>query len=167
MANQFLLTTGEQYDSMRSRFKPKYKDDGSLKKPGREIPFTKAEYRDWVNRLMDDPRGLRCIYCDAVLSIERMEPDHLTPVKRGGSLGLANLGPACKLDNQRKGELDKAEYTALLRGLKTFPQYARNYILKCLATAAMGARMRFHPREKAAVQPKPAAGECAARDAGK
>lgn len=153
MRDDFLYYTGQKYDKMKQRFGPKYRDDGvTLRKPGREIPFTKEEFRAWVKALIDGP-GLRCAYCERRLQVSEMEPDHIVPDKRGGALGLDNLAPACKVCNQRKGELDADEFNSLVRGLQSFPQYARNYILGCLGSAAMGKRNRFFPRKEVGDRP--------------
>lgn len=149
MADPFKEATLTQYGSMRTRFAAKYNTAGDMVKPGRDIPFTLGEYREWLYELMQTPRGIRCAYCDRPLGIKAVSPDHILPVKRGGGLGKDNLATACQDCNRAKGELDGDEFRALLKGLETFPKPARNYVLKCLRSAAMGARLRFFPRDKA------------------
>lgn len=165
MTTSFEKITSRQYSNMRTRFKPKMsKSTGLLRVPGRELPFTLAQMRDWIiDRAVDkisnssvliayDRLVFRCGYCKKLLPIEDVELDHIVPVKRGGNLGLDNLAIACKIDNQTKGELTADEYRALTTGLDSFPWAARNYILRCLRTAAMGARLRFHPREQKGIE---------------
>ncbi len=161
MAEIFKISSQKKYANMRARFMPKMSPTtGRLRVPGRELPFTLADFRAWLYSQSDGcvngipvvpPHAhlvFRCAYCTRALYLDHVEIDHVDPVKRGGSLGLNNLAIACKQCNQRKGELTAAEYRALLSGLETFPQAARAYILRCLSTAAMGARLRFHPREQ-------------------
>ena len=132
MRNEFLYETGKHFDSMKQRFGPKYDIETGLilKKAGRAIPFTKAEYRAWV--MKQQLAGLQCVYCLRPLKLKDMSPDHMTPVNRGGGLGLDNLAPSCAIDNTQKGELTAEEYKAFMRGLATFPELARKYILKKL-----------------------------------
>ncbi|MGC1781238.1 MAG: HNH endonuclease [Acidobacteriaceae bacterium] len=141
---------------MKSHFRPKMSPTtGLLRVPGRELPFTLKDLRAWLIACSGDPLGLdadkliwSCAYCTRLLPLDNVELDHVEPVKRGGNLGLSNLAIACTICNREKGEMTAEEYRALIRGLDTFPQAARNYIRKCLRTAAMGARMRFHPRDQ-------------------
>ena len=149
MPDLFKPATSTQYRNMVQRFAAKYNTAGELKKPGREVPFTLAQYREWLADMMQTTRGIRCAYCGRPLPIQAVSPDHIQPVKRGGGLNLENLAASCQDCNRAKGELEGVEFKALLKGLETFPAPARNYVLKCLRSAAMGARMRFFPREKA------------------
>jgi len=145
--DKFMSATRSRYYAMKTRFAARYSKDGAkLLKPGREIPFSLEEYRVFMQNLSEN--GFQCEYCGRRLKIEDVSPDHRIPAKRGGSLALENIAVSCSLCNRRKGELTGEEFDALLRGLKTFPEYARNYILRALGSAAMGARMRFHPRAK-------------------
>lgn len=154
--SKFATLSARKMATMKSHFRPKMSPTtGLLRVPGRELPFTLKDLRAWLIEKSGDPLGLdadkliwACAYCSRLLPLENVELDHIEPVKRGGSLGLGNLAIACKICNQTKGELTAEEYQALMRGLETFPQAARNDILKRLRTAAMGARMRFHPREQ-------------------
>ncbi len=153
--SNFTTLSARKYSNMRARFKPKMSPTtGLLRVPGRELPFTLLELRQWLiakagaypAAIDADKLIWGCAYCKRLLPFDNVEIDHIEPVKRGGNLGLGNLAIACKVCNQEKGELTAKEYDALIRGLETFPQAARNYIRKCLRTAAMGARIRFHPR---------------------
>jgi 5-methylcytosine-specific restriction endonuclease McrA len=128
----FLQVSGAKYDSMRARFKPKYRDDVSLRVPGREIPFSKEDFRGWLLPLYE--AGLRCAYCERRLKLGEIEPDHIVPVKKlGGSLALSNICVACRDCNIRKGDLAGDEWRALLKGLATFPEAARRYVFQKLA----------------------------------
>jgi hypothetical protein len=79
---------------------------------------------------MESDRGMQCTYCRCALKLKDMQPDHRTPVKRGGALGLTNLAPACDRCNTRKGELTAEEFVAFVKGLQTFPEAARSYIYR-------------------------------------
>lgn len=156
MPDIFKEATRTQYGNMVSRFAAKYHPSGELKKPGREVPFTLAEYREWLYAMMETPEGIRCAYCGRPLAIQAVSPDHIMPVKRGGGLGTDNLATSCQDCNRTKGELTGDEYRALMNGLESFPAAARSYIVKCLRSAAMGARMRFFPRDKVKETKQPA-----------
>lgn len=54
--------------------------------------------------------GGRCAYC----SSQATTADHMTPLSRGGSNDAANLAPACRPCNSKKGTMTFEEY--LLRG---------------------------------------------------
>lgn len=154
MRSEFLKITATQRGNMVQRFKPRYKDDGvTLRKAGRRVPFSLAEFREWFHLLLSSERGLRCWYCDKRLKLGTVTIDHIMPVHRGGNLDLGNLAPACKPCNLRKGNRTAEVYRSLLAFLETVPEYDRNSILKDLGSAAMGSRLRFFPRKDAEGQP--------------
>lgn len=55
--------------------------------------------------------GKQCSYCDAVMT-EQPDPDHVTPISRGGRNDLGNILPCCRLCNADKGDLTLAEWAA-------------------------------------------------------
>lgn len=55
--------------------------------------------------------GGRCAYCGEVGALE---PDHRTPLARGGSNAIENIIPACRRCNARKHLMTEAEYRARL-----------------------------------------------------
>lgn len=94
----------------------------------------------------------RCRYCQRVLNVLTLSPEHKVPLKRGGDLTLANLDlECCQPCNSRKGGLTPGEFIALLEGLKTFPEAARTDILHRLEIAVQLAASRAWSRR----QPQP------------
>lgn len=154
-SKEFNRVTSKMLSHMRERFAAKIRD-GRVVRPARPIPFDLSDLRAWMRSRETAADVWRCKYCQKHLVIGEVEPDHNVPVKRGGGLGLDNLDPVCKLCNQTKGELTGEEYDALIEGLHSFPQAAEIYVLKCLRTAAMGARVRFFPRPGKKAPPAPA-----------
>jgi 5-methylcytosine-specific restriction endonuclease McrA len=143
MKDEFKAATLRQYGNMRTRFAPIYREDGvTLKRPGRKIPFSLLDYRNMMVFAMTT--GLRCVYCNKRIRIDQVSPDHDVPVKRDGSLQLSNIVIACIDDNRAKGELTGDEYKAFLKGLATFPEPARKYIMK-----QMRQRPTFRPHPDA------------------
>lgn len=58
----------------------------------------------------------RCAYCGASA---RLTVDHRVPLMRGGPNTIANILPACKSCNSRKGRRTEAEYLAYLDQIPT------------------------------------------------
>jgi 5-methylcytosine-specific restriction endonuclease McrA len=69
--------------------------------------FTPAE---WLATLKSHEG--RCTYCGDTTLIEI---DHRIPLIRGGSNLIANIVPACRRCNRRKGTLTETEFRALLQ----------------------------------------------------
>lgn len=54
--------------------------------------------------------GKRCYYCDISISINELTEDHRIPLSRGGTDWIANIVPACRSCNSRKGNKTEQEY---------------------------------------------------------
>jgi hypothetical protein len=121
----FLSVTAARYGSMRDRLKRK-----KLPPP----PFTLDDFRADVLSVMGGKKdgALICRYCLRAFTIGEIAVDHATPLSRGGALDLSNLDYPCQADNDRKGSLTLAEYTALLAFLGTQHPIARQDVLKRL-----------------------------------
>ena len=77
-----------------------------------EGQFTSAEWRTLVEQYRS-----KCAYCGLVAPLE---VDHRIPLSCGGTNSIANVLPACRGCNGRKGQLTEAEFRARLaaeRGL--------------------------------------------------
>lgn len=134
----------------------------AIKKLGFGVPFSSLDLAVWLAQKMQGDGAWQCTYCRKMLVLGEVELDHKRPVALGGSFDVQNLCVACKLCNQGKGELTDVGYHRLLGFLERDLEYAEGqYVLKCLRTAAMGARMRFFPRTK-----KPNAGPASAQPKG-
>ena len=53
--------------------------------------------------------GGRCAYCGGT---KPLEPEHRTPLSRGGSNTIDNIAPACHRCNARKHRMTEAEFSA-------------------------------------------------------
>lgn len=53
--------------------------------------------------------GKQCSYCDVVMA-EQPDPDHVTPISRGGRNDMGNIVPCCRSCNADKGDLTLAEW---------------------------------------------------------
>jgi hypothetical protein len=155
--SQFMQRTGVLYDSMCKRFRAKHwksgKRAGAVRDPGREVPFTKEQFRGWAMQEVGY-QAKPCPYCNRPIDVLSMSPDHRIPVSRGGSLALSNLDAICADCNRLKGALTGKEFRAFLDGMRTFPIDAQRDIFKRMRAGAMGLRNRFfNPKKSPAVPP--------------
>lgn len=58
--------------------------------------FTAAQWREML-----DAYGHRCVYCGR--KMQRLEQDHIIPLSKGGNHTKANIVPACRSCNSKKG----------------------------------------------------------------
>jgi hypothetical protein len=155
--SQFMQRTGVLYDSMCKRFRAKHwksgKRAGSVRDPGREVPFTKEQFRSWAMQEVGY-QAKPCPYCSRPIDVLNMSPDHRIPVSRGGSLALSNLDAICADCNRLKGALTGKEFGAFLDGMRTFPVDAQRDIFKRMRAGAMGLRNRFFDRKSKSPQPQ-------------
>jgi 5-methylcytosine-specific restriction endonuclease McrA len=153
----FNRRTGIVYQSMKNRFRARYwksgKRAGTVRTPGRDLPFTVDEFRTWARHTV----GLQvvfCPYCSAPMDAISFSTDHDIPVTRGGGLELSNLVACCADCNGLKGCLTSTEYHVFLEVLKNFPAQARTDICKRLRSGSMGMRLRhISPKTKSSVSP--------------
>ena len=144
--------TARKRRDMAKRFAPKYwksgKRAGMLRDPGREIPFTLREFREWTMNTVG-LGSVRCHYCPRPIDVLHFEADHYRPVELGGGLGLDNLVAACEDCNRLKGAMPPADFIALTEFLETrVSHFGRSDVLKRLRSGEMGLRMRFRPGDK-------------------
>lgn len=59
--------------------------------------FTREEFVALVERC-----GRRCVACATPASAVNLEPDHIVPIKLGGSNDIANIQPLCRSCNAKK-----------------------------------------------------------------
>jgi hypothetical protein len=110
---QFTARSGSIYGNMVARFQEKRNKNGRITRIGYVVPFTRDEFRDWLREQLGGEGGVRkCAYCSTYVSAADMAIDHMTPPKRGGSLGLENLAIACEPCNQIKGGMLSQSYMA-------------------------------------------------------
>lgn len=122
------------YDGLRGRLAArKWKSgerQGEIRRAKIDIPYTLDQFHAWLIVVLEDTPF--CEYCGCSIDIMTISPDHAKPLKRGGSLNLANLRPACSPCNRAKGELLPGEFKALLKGLVSFTEHGRNDVMKRL-----------------------------------
>jgi len=145
-----MTRTRQAFENMEKRFGPKIwksgKRMGQLKDPGRELPFTLEEFREWVCTAVAN--GVRCHYCPTFIDMRTFVVDHSMPVTRGGSLGLENLQCICADCNSQKSDLNDPEYVALNRALHLLGPVIEKSVRKRLRTAGMAGRLRWFPGNK-------------------
>jgi len=138
------------------------KREGGVRQPALTIWFTKAQLEAWLREKV----GLQarpCPYCGVLIDILNCVPDHVVPRQIGGQLSLDNMELICKDDNQMKGPMSKAAFTALRHFIQTLSGYDQGVIRSRLKAAHHGAAQRFFrkPADKEAkklpppVKPKP------------
>lgn len=59
--------------------------------------FTKAQRKEVYEKT-----GGYCAYCGCVLEINKMQVDHVRPLRKGGTNDIENLLPACRSCNHYK-----------------------------------------------------------------
>lgn len=119
----FMTITGSRYRNMVLRCKKK-----KLPAPS----FTLEEFRrDLLYNVMGgkEDAPIQCRYCHRWYTLAEVDVDHGTALSRGGSIGLENIDYPCASDNDKKGSLSVAEYTALLAYLDTVHPQARQDVL--------------------------------------
>lgn len=72
--------------------------------------FTWAEFMR-VYRLF----GGCCAYCDTLTPLDRVQPDHVIPISRGGHNFIGNILPACPACNRSKNASTPLEWAQLRR----------------------------------------------------
>lgn len=114
--------TGRIYSNLRERERAaaekRAKDLGvvNFERLAIKLPFTLAEFREWLDMQRNDGMRTRpwaCFYCDERLTVKRISIDHFHPLAFGGRTKLGNLGVCCLRCNQRKGNLGYMEYVEL------------------------------------------------------
>jgi 5-methylcytosine-specific restriction endonuclease McrA len=137
------------YRGMQSRFGQKLwktgKREGTIRREKRDIPFSLDQFRAWLRVVLEDTP--HCTYCGASINISTITPDHAIPIKRGGSLALANLRECCQPCQGGKGDLKPGEWTFLMKCVATMPEAARVSIMRRLR----GGILHFGSRK---VEPK-------------
>ena len=97
----FLSRTSQIYSAMKARFKEKRNKRGKIIRVGRELPFDRVQFQDWMlGELGGNPSGTcKCEYCTQPLDAMNFMVDHIMPIAQGGTLGFDNLAPACGESN--------------------------------------------------------------------
>ncbi len=75
------------------------------------LPFTLADFRDWLEGKFGKDGEARCEYSGEMILVENFQVDHRRPISRGGDFSLGNLALCTEKHNLRKGNMTKAEYS--------------------------------------------------------
>jgi len=75
-----------------------------------DVP-TRVEIQEWLEAQMP----LKCYISGSFISNEVVELDHKTPLVRGGSLKLNNVGVTSRYYNNVKGQMTEKEFRSLLK----------------------------------------------------
>lgn len=102
-------------------------------KAGAGLDYTLSDLRLWCRIAVIDTR---CYYCDGAVTEANLSADHAMPVGRGGSWDRENIRICCKRCNRAKGALCALEYRQLLDLAGTWPDVARESILRRLQAGA-------------------------------
>lgn len=165
----FNTRTTALYSYMRSRFGPRNftagKRRGQRKTDGVKLPFSVDELQLWLLRKVG-MQAIQCRYCSAPIDILSLVLDHMTPIDRGGQLGLDNLDPICARCNTLKSDLTVAEYTLVVIFLQHPDMaYARTSIESRLFAGEMGKKLARTFRADKAKKAAGYAGKAKAVDA--
>ncbi len=108
------------------------------------MPYDLEQFRTWLRSISmgGQATAWRCAYCLVPLVLTDVQCDHAYPLARGGSSALNNLMPACRVCNQRKGQLTAVEFTAVKAKLAELGPAAEKYVLECLSLAGMARKMQ-------------------------
>lgn len=153
----FNIATSRKRNDMAKRLRAKYwktgKRAGKLRVPGRELPFTLAEWRAWCMKNI----GFGCVpchYCPRPVDVLRFEPDHYYPLSYGGSAGLENIVVACDDCNGLKGEIPGDDFVLFLGFIEhELSMLAYSDITKRLRAGAMATRLRSQQLAQTALAP--------------
>ena len=136
------------HSRMGARFAPKFwatgKHAGTIRIPGQQLPYSKADLLKWMESLFPFGGTRQCPYCRVPMDAFTARLDHITPVSRGGGIGLDNLEPICERCNQLNGGLNRTEYEDLWQWLITIDPAASADVVRRLKAGDMGMRLRFH-----------------------
>jgi len=125
------------YSALKRRVGAKHwqsgKRKGQLRQVGEELPFSEAELFRWY----DAQTLTRCPFCLQPIDALSASIDHMTPLSRGGSLGLDNLECICELCNRIKGGLTRSEFAELSEWMMRIEPLAHADLVRRLRAAPM------------------------------
>jgi 5-methylcytosine-specific restriction endonuclease McrA len=116
LSQRFRDRVSSLYQSQRNRAKQKSGPSGRISKKGYDLPFDQKQFTAWfIDQFGGNEAGvIRCKYCNKPLDAFSCVVDHETPLKRGGSPALSNLGLPCPECNQIKGGMTPDEFKFFL-----------------------------------------------------
>jgi hypothetical protein len=94
-------------ESVRRSMRKRRSTEGAVKREVARYRSLRKKSKVFLFTSRDDKRLLarqnnRCAYCDCLLTAKTKNLDHVLPVSRGGSYGIANLVYACQSCNSSK-----------------------------------------------------------------
>lgn len=100
-----------------------------------DVP-TRLEIQEWLQS--QDP--IKCYIAGSFISHEVMELDHKTPLSRGGTLKLSNVGITTRFYNQAKGSMTEKEFRSLLKTISKFEDKGSGVLKRLIASGKMFSR---------------------------
>ena len=97
-----------------------------------EMPFTLAEFRDWLRKRFAPSGATICDYSGQYVEVEKFSVDHKTPISRGGTFYFENLSICKPSENLRKGNMTAEEYYQFKQAIKSLPFGVQESIFKRL-----------------------------------
>lgn len=122
------------------------------KKQHRAIPFTLAEFRDWLLRQFSPTGAGRCLYSGEMILVENFSVDHRFPVSRGGEFGLQNLTLCSEKENLRKGNMTEVEYAQFKQHVERYTPEVQAAIWRKLEVGDVQRFSHFRRQKKLAHQ---------------
>ena len=105
---------GRIYSAMKRRVGPRYRGE-SMTDPGRELPFSREQFEQWMLDMIfkgKPDQAIPCCYCNKWINAGNVWIDHFIPIARNGSLDLDNLLACCQQCNVLKGKLSPPAFDA-------------------------------------------------------
>jgi 5-methylcytosine-specific restriction endonuclease McrA len=162
LSDRFKERVASLYKSQVNRARQKQGPSGRISKKGYALPFDQKQFTAWFLDQFNGNEGgvIRCKYCNVPLDAYSCVVDHETPLKRGGSPGLSNLGLPCEACNQVKGGMTPDEFRFLLDKLAEMSvrfasgQAVQDITSRLQKAIKLAAAMRFNiaSRQKKAAQ---------------
>lgn len=75
------------------------------------IKVNTLKSKEWLTMLNES--GGKCHYCGESVGIDKLIPDHVIPLSKGGPNSIDNIVASCRFCNQSKHDKDKPLYYKL------------------------------------------------------
>jgi hypothetical protein len=117
-----------------------------------KMPFTLAEFRDWLDRRFAGDGEAFCDYSGEMILVEDFSVDHGQPISRGGTFGLSNLVLCSARENLRKGNMTREEYAQFKQHVECYAPEVQAAIWKRLEIGDVQRFSHFRRQRKLAHQ---------------
>lgn len=155
--SEFMSRSLSIYRNMVARFAQKENKRGRIIRVGRAVEFTLEDFREWLREKLGGEGGVtKCAYCSAWISMADCVVDHMTPVSRGGGMGLDNLTLCDKPCNGIKGSLTAEEYIEFRQWAltKLHPEACKDLFHRLAISVQLAAQQRWQIVQRAKAKTK-------------